>query len=333
MSRLIVLVLASTFMFPKNLFADQPPGRAESKPFNVEGPTFGGKQLWTDEVVFQGWRIQRNVWSGHYRLLDDKDFRKAWGTAAHCKARLEASKEELQLPPMRGKVVVVLHGLVRSRQSMKGLVKYLHEHGEYSVVNVSYASTREPVGKHAKSLASVIGHLGPKVTEINFVAHSLGNLVIRHYLGDQIAAEDKQPDPRIKRIVMLAPPNNGSQFAIKFGDNKIFKAIWGTSGVELAKDWKILQQKLATPTQEFGIIAGGRGEESGRNPLLLGDDDFVVTLEETRLPGAHDFTVVPVLHSLIMDDAKTREYALRFLWHGYFVDKDQRQPIPIERDD
>jgi pimeloyl-ACP methyl ester carboxylesterase len=326
MNRLTAILLTSFVMFPFNLLGDE-----KSSPFNVEGPTFGGKQIWTDELVFHEWRVQRNALSGHHRLLDNKNFRKAWGSFEHCRKQLEAFKRELKLPPMQGKAVIVLHGLVRSRQATIGMCEYLREQGDYLIVNVSYASTRERVEKHAKSLASVIDHLGPEVTEINFVAHSLGNLVVRHYLADQLAAEDRQPDPRIKRLVMLAPPNNGSQFAVKFTDNKIFQTIWGASGLQLAKDWKALEKKLATPTQEFGIIAGGRGKDNGSNPILDGDDDFVVSIEETRLPGANDFVVLPVLHSLIMDDPKTREYTLRFLWHGYFVSKEDRTPIPLER--
>lgn len=331
MNRLTAIFLTSVLMFPFNLLGDETTPPAVSSPFNLEGPTFGGKQIWTDEVVFYEWRIQRNALSGHYRLLDHRNYRKAWGNFEHCRKQLEAFKQELRLPPMRGKAVIVLHGLVRSRQASVGMCNYLREQGDYLVVNVSYASTRERVERHAMSLASVIDNLGPEVTEINFVAHSLGNLVIRHYLGDQLAAEDRQPDPRINRIVMLAPPNNGSQFAVRFTENKIFQTIWGASGLQLAKDWKALEKRLATPSQEFGIIAGGRGRDNGSNPILTGDDDFVVTIEETRLPGAEDFVVLPVLHSLIMDDPKTREYTLRFLWHGYFVSQDELTPIPLER--
>lgn len=327
MSRLTILVLASALMLPNKLFGD-PGGKQNS--FNVEGPTFGGKQFWTDEIIFRGWRVQRNVWTKHYRLLDAQNHRKTWGTFAHCRDRLEALKEEQKLQPMQGKVVVVLHGLVRSRQSMAGLCKYLSEQSDYQIVNMSYASTREPLRRHAASLASVIDHLGPEVTEINFVAHSLGNLVIRHYLGDQIASERRRVDARINRMVMLAPPNQGSQFAVKFADNRLFQTIWGTSGLELAKEWDELEKRLATPRGEFGIIAGGRGADDGANPLLRGDDDFVVTIEETRLGGASDFSVLPALHSLIMDDPKVREYTLRFLWHGHFIAKDKRQPIPIK---
>ena len=232
------------------------------------------------------------------------------------------------MPPMRGKVVVALHGLLRSRQSMQGMCDYLREQGDFEIVNFSYATTREELDKHARSFARVMQNIGPEVTEINLVAHSLGNLVIRHYLGDQTDnGEGKRPDPRIKRIVMLAPPNNGAEFARKFADNKIFQTIWGRTGLELANEWETLEQRLAVPACEFAIIAGGKGDPSGSNPLLTGDDDFVVSVEETMLPGASDFRMLPVLHSSIMNDPEVRECALRFYRHGYLVAEDARQPI------
>ena len=81
----------------------------------------------------------------------------------------------------------------------------------------------------------------------------------------------------------------------------------------------------------FGIVAGGRGKGGANNPLLSGDDDFVVTVDETRLPGAADFLVVPVLHTFFMDDPTVRECTLRFLQHGHFVSEDRRQPIQAIR--
>ena len=330
MSRLAICVLLSFASCSNLMFADNLPNNPGSAPVNIEGPTLGGKQFWTDQLIFHDWRIQRNAWTKHYRLLDHENTRRAWGTYTHCSDRLEALKQQEKLPPMRGKAVVVLHGLVRSRQSMSGLCDYLAERGDYTLVNVSYASTRNRLDQHARSLARIIENLGPEITEINFVGHSLGNLVIRHYLGDQTdPRECKEVDPRIKRIVMLAPPNNGAQFAERFQDNKFFQVIWGKSGVEIAKEWPELEKRLATPQNDFGIIAGGDGENSGNNPLLRGDDDFVVRVEETRLPGARDFIVLPAFHTVIMDNQKTREYVLRFLRNGYFVSPEQRNPIPI----
>ncbi len=179
-------------------------------------------------------------------------------------------------------------------------------------------------------LAEVIDHL-EGVEEINFVAHSMGNLVVRYYLGSEMAAQkgaDKQQ--RAGRLVMLAPPNNGAELAKKFKDNPVFKLVFATGGQQFTKDWEQLQQKLVTPSCPFGIIAGGSVDGDGRNPLLKGDDDMVVTVQETRLPGARDFVVVPAMHTFIMDDATVEQYTLRFLQHGYFISEQRRQPITGE---
>ena len=100
--------------------------------------------------------------------------------------------------------------------------------------------------------------------------------------------------------------------------------------VSLARQWKALEEKLATPACEFGILAGGRGTAKGYNPWLGQDNDMVVSVESTRLPGATDFAVLPVLHTLMMDDATVQQYTLNFLRHGYFVAPDERHPISPE---
>jgi hypothetical protein len=87
----------------------------------------------------------------------------------------------------------------------------------------------------------------------------------------------------------------------------------------MASGWKELEPKLATPQFDFGILAGGRGDGRGYNPLISGDDDAVVTVESTRLAGARDFRVLP--------DAKVQEYTVRFLNEGHFESEGARQPI------
>lgn len=294
---------------------------------NVATPTLGGKQFWTDELLFRGWRIQRNVLTGNYRLLDENDVRRAWGSFPDCRAKLDDAKREQKLEPMRGRVVILLHGLGRTRSSTRHLAKYLADEGHLTVLEFGYASTRADVAEHAKSLAHVVENL-TGVDQIDFVAHSLGNLVVRHYLGDEIErTEGHRPDPRIKRIVMLAPPNNGAKLAQLLGDNKLFKSIAGPTAAELGPQWAALEKHLATPTCEFGIIAGGRGEEHGHNPLLQADDDLIVAVAETKLAGAADFLVVPALHTFMMDEPKVQEATLSFLLHGYFESADRRHPL------
>lgn len=300
--------------------------------FNAISPTLGGKQFWGDVLFFHDWHIQRNVFTGHHRLLDGYNLRHAWGTYEECCNKLSEIKQRRGLEPMRGRAVVVLHGLFRSPTSMNRMCRYLHEEGGYSVFNVSYPTTRGTVADHARALDQIVTSL-EGIEEINFVGHSLGNLVVRHYLGDHTQPDSNlKPDARIKRIVMLGPPNQGAEFAEALDGRALFHTVAGAPGTQLSRDWEQLAPHLAVPAGEFGILAGGRSTESGYNPWLTGDNDLVVGVADTRLPGAADFAVLPVLHSFMMNDDTVLEYTLRFLKYGYFVSAEARRPIPREAD-
>jgi len=292
-------------------------------------PTLGGHQFWADQLFFHQWRIQRNAGSGQCRLLDGNNLRHASGTFAACCAALDQIKQERHLSPMQGKAVIALHGIADSRGMMTSLCRYLEEKGGYKVFNVSYASTRQGIAEHAKGLASVVDHLDG-IEEINFVGYSLGNIVIRHYFADHLKRNAGKPDVRFKRMVMIGPPNRGSELATSLGENKLFELLLGKAGQELGPLWAWEASSLATPPMEFGIVAGGCGDDRGFNPLLPGDDDGVVTVVSTRLAGAADFIVVPALHNLLPREFKVHEYTLRFLQHGCFVAPERRCPLAEE---
>lgn len=294
---------------------------------NLRGRTLGGVQFWGDELFFHQWHIQRNALTGHCRLLDPDNRRHAWGSFEQCQSRLDEIKSQRELPPMEGRAVILLHGLGGWHGSMKTLADYLEERGNYTVFNMSYPSTRGEIGEHARALASVVEHL-EGIEEINFVGHSLGNLVIRHYLRDQTdAPAGRAPDPRIKRIVMLAPPNHGSERAEKWSDNEMVLTVLGRAAQQLGSAWSTIESKLATPECDFGVVAGGRGDERGYSSRLVGDDDGTINVATTRLAGARDFVVVPVWHSFMMFHPTVLEYTHRFLEKGYFIAQDERQPI------
>ena len=290
-------------------------------------PTLGGRYFWTDLLLFHDWRIQRNAFTGHCRLLSEDNDRLAWGSFAECRKTLDTIKRQRNLEPMSGRAVILLHGLADPRRNMGGMKDYLEKTGHYTVLNFTYASTQGGVGKHAAALARVMDNLDG-IDEVNFVAHSLGNLVIRHYLGDQTdETSGRLPDPRIKRFVMLGPPNRGAHLAVRFANNGVFRFFTGTSGEQLGRKWGELQAKLAIPASEFGIIAGGKFAGRGGNPLIEGDDDFIVGVEETRLAGARDFIVLPVIHATMMNDRRVRQCTLRFLEQGCFISEEKRHPI------
>ena len=306
------------------------------KPLNNEDPegylnlpvrTGGGRQFWTDLRNVSGWRIQQNSETGHCRLIDPTLVRRAWGNFAHCQQLLQQQIQARQVAKPAGPVVILLHGLVRSSGSMGVMEKHLQGQG-FTTVNFSYASSRKPVGEHAAALKSVIDGLGDQVTDIYFVAHSLGNIVIRHYLHDTTNLQAKQNgDPRIRRIVMLGPPNQGSKVARTFKNSHLFRTFAGKSGDQLARDWAKLFPQLATPSAEFGIIAGGQLNEAYSNFLLKGKDDYTVSVDETKLTGASDFMVHPLLHGTMMNQPIVLEATTRFFKEGHFISAAKRSPL------
>lgn len=289
--------------------------------------TLGGLQFWTDIHHTGGWRVQEHALTGHFRLLDLQNMRHRSGTLDQCRQQLDGLVDAGRVRPNHGSVVVVLHGLVRATSSVRRLGKYLEREGGWASVDFEYASTRRSIADHARSLGRLIDSLGGEVRQINFVAHSMGNIVIRRLVGDQIR-ESGKCDPRFHRMVMIGPPNHGSKVARVMRYTGLFHPIAGPASRELGIGWEEVEPTLATPPFEFGIIAGGTfSNPLLSNFLLEGKDDWTVSVEETKLAGARDFLVRPLWHATMMRNRATMEAALNFLRHGYFVSESLRSPI------
>jgi hypothetical protein len=127
-------------------------------------------------------------------------------------------------------------------------------------------------------------------------------------------------------MVMLGPPNLGAEMARRLGDSKLFEIIAGPAGQQLAKHWHDVEPHLATPPFEFGVLAGG-AELSVSNPLLDGENDLVVSVEEARLPGAADFRHIGASHTLLPESDEAIALTVRFLREGWFESPELRQPI------
>jgi pimeloyl-ACP methyl ester carboxylesterase len=282
--------------------------------------TFGGRQFWGDVHFFHGWRIQKNTLTGHFRLLDPNDYRHASGSRKECDDELARIAKARNLEPMTGKVVMLVHGIIRSSKSFKALAARLQEDG-YTVVGFDYPSTRTDIRDSAEYLHSVIESLD-KVEEINFVVHSMGGIVVRSYL-------DKHTDKRIKRMVMMGVPNGGANMADRLRKNSLYRLIYGPAGQQLNSDPDGLIAKLPTPQFEFAIIAGGRNSSTGYNPLVPGDDDGTVSVTSARLPGAADFLLVRCTHSFLMKNDAVIDATVRFLESGRLRKEGDPHPIPI----
>ncbi len=281
---------------------------------------------WTDEFAYQGWRIQRNAMIGHFRLLCPQNHRHAFGSYETCIQEFQANKQSFNVGPMPKHVVVMLHGLGSTPLLMRGFADYIVSKGGLHVENIGYASTVENVAAFAKSLDHVIrGFEG--VEQVDFVAHSIGNIVIRRYLGD-LERNGNPPPVGFGRMVMISPPNHGAELvdmvSEKAGGIHVFRslglALAGDAAKELAprRGWIALEKTLVIPPFEFGIIAGGTGDERGYLAQLPGDDDGLLTVETMKLDGAADFVQVKGIHQLQPQNDEVRAQTLSFLQHGRF---------------
>jgi pimeloyl-ACP methyl ester carboxylesterase len=271
--------------------------------------TLGGRQFWGDVVFFQGWTIQKNVVTGHFRLLDPQDHRHAWGSRERCESRLAEIRQQAALPPMEGHAVVLLHGIVRSSKAMSRIANRLEAEG-YLVVPFDYPSTREGLSGCANYLDQVVRSL-EGVERVSFVGHSMGGLVVRKWMAEY-------GDDRVGRFVMLGTPNHGAELADRFGELAIFRLILGAGGRDLRTDAGGEIAQLPIPRTPFAVIAGARGDARGFNLLVSGDDDGVVSVESARLDGAEAYLEVPVLHSFLPYDQRVIDAVSAYLVTGTF---------------
>ncbi|WP_010582593.1 lipase family alpha/beta hydrolase [Schlesneria paludicola] len=283
--------------------------------------TLGGRQFWGDVHHFRGWRIQQNVFTKHYRLIDPGDVRHMWGSFDDCAATLKKIIEQKQLKPGSGAAVVMIHGLLQSSKCMNSMGVTLRDAG-YTTVNFDYPSTQISITDAAQFLDRSVQSL-EGFDEINFVVHSMGGLVVRAY-----AMEFK--DPRIKRMVMLGTPNRGAELADITQQYWIFRAAAGPGARQLGTRPDGLIPRLPAPDFEFAVIAGSRGTASGWNPLIPGDDDGTVTVASTKLNGAADFGTVRAIHSRLLRNEDAISQTVSFLKEGRLCPYRDPQPIHPE---
>ncbi|MGD8538110.1 MAG: alpha/beta fold hydrolase [Candidatus Aminicenantes bacterium] len=209
--------------------------------------------------------------------------------------------------------VVLLHGLRQSRKSMEAIEDRLILQG-YSVINVDYPSTDHTI----EYLASVIlddllePYIQNSQTQIHFVTHSMGGIIVRYYL-------EHHNLPNLGRVVMVSPPNQGSELVDLLKDQVVLKRIYGPAAAQLSLDEGSLVRNLGPADFELGVIAGSLSFNPLYSALLPGPDDGVVTIESMKLEGMDDFIILPLTHGFILRNDNTIAQVLHFLEHGVFL--------------
>ena len=208
--------------------------------------------------------------------------------------------------------VILLHGLCRTSHSMAKMERALTEAG-YPVKNVDYPSRTASIQQLADdAIGKAVGECQRDgAVKIDFVTHSLGGILVRSYLA-------RHSVPSLGRVVMLAPPNQGSEVVDKLGKLFVFKWINGPAGSELDTGTNSMPNKLGPATFPVGVIAGDRSINWINSLLIRGRDDGKVSVERTKLAGMSDHIIIHTTHPFIMRNREAIRQTIQFLRTGGF---------------
>ncbi|MCG8633064.1 MAG: alpha/beta fold hydrolase [Desulfobacterales bacterium] len=206
--------------------------------------------------------------------------------------------------------VILLHGLARTNRSMVKMAASLKAEG-FHTVNQDYPSTDFPIEVLAEKTIEKALKKCPSGNRIHFVTHSLGGILVRQYLSGHTIEH-------LGRVVMLGPPNQGSQVVDALKNMPGFKLLNGPSGMQLGTDAQSVPIRLGPADFEVGIIAGSRSINLILSTFLPGRDDGKVTIKNTKLEGMADHITLPVSHPFMMRDKTVIRQAIRFLRDGRF---------------
>lgn len=216
----------------------------------------------------------------------------------------------LPVHTMADECVILLHGLARSDASMGKMERSLRKAG-YRVVNIDYPSTRYPIDELADRAVSDGLSRCPDNAAIHFVTHSLGGILVRSYLS-------RQTIENLRRVVMLAPPNAGSQVVDRLKSVPGFKAANGPAGIQLGTGENSVPKALGSVDFDLGVIAGTRTVNPILSTMLPNPDDGKVSVQSTKVKGMNDHIQLPVTHTFMMRNRKVIEQVIHYLHSGRF---------------
>ena len=201
--------------------------------------------------------------------------------------------------------VILLHGLWRSIWAMEPMAKHLNEQG-YHTINVPYPSFRKPMAELTKIIHEAIKlHGGDR--KVHFVAHSLGGVLVRKLLS-------QLPPDQVGRVVMLAPPHQGSEIIDLFSRYRAMRFSLGPASMELGSD------KIASPYLpeeiDCAVIMGKQSFFPLFRRLLDDDNDGFVSVERGKIDGMNEFHVLDADHTFIASDPRAMEMTHEFIQDG-----------------
>jgi pimeloyl-ACP methyl ester carboxylesterase len=224
---------------------------------------------------------------------------------------------------LTGDTVVMLHGLGRSSWSM-WLLQRRFEKAGLRVENIGYPSRSRSIDELAEFLQHRLSDRDVAGDgRLHFVTHSMGGIVARAFIRNYRPQD-------LGRVVMLCPPNRGSEIVDFFADNWFFRTLAGPAATDLGTGSDSAPSRLGPADFELGVIMGSRSWNPIGSWILPGNDDGTVSEASAKLEGMRDFVLVSSSHTFIMADRDVSERALHFLRYGRFPGLSEDEPAADE---
>lgn len=223
--------------------------------------------------------------------------------------RAKAFPPRVERAREKGETVVLLHGLGRTRLSLLLMERVLRRAG-YQVLNRTYRSTASTIPELAEdAVGGALAEAGGGA--VHFVTHSMGGILLRAWF----AAHDRG---RAGRAVLIAPPNRGSELVDALHEVGLAETALGPAGAALRTGGAGAPGALPPLSLPHGVIAGARSLNPLASALLPEPNDGKVSVASTMSPDAADHIVLPVTHTLMMNDPMVIWQTARFLARGAF---------------
>ncbi|KAA0124097.1 alpha/beta fold hydrolase [Methylobacterium sp. P1-11] len=205
--------------------------------------------------------------------------------------------------------VVLLHGLGRKAASFARMRSALTAEG-YRVLALDYPSTRHDLPTLTATLRPQVAVIaGATAGALHFVWHSMGGLLARSLIADA------RPD-RLGRLVMLGPPNRGSEIADRLRQVGLYRRLLGPAALSLGT---ATLPVWPDPDYPIGVIAGARSIDPVGWLMLPRPNDGRVSVARTKIAGLQGHLVLPVSHALMMNHPTVIAQTARFLATATFA--------------